>query len=79
MRGEAFEEVAQVGEGFDLIGFATGDEAEEDRGAAAAGFAGDEQPILSAQGHDFRRPLGEIVVDRKNRRPPCNAPERPIG
>jgi len=49
------EEVAEVGEGFDVVGLAGGDQTEEDRGATAAGFAGDEEPVLAADGRDLDR------------------------
>ena len=44
--GQAGEDVAEVGEGLDLVRFAGGDQAEEDRGAVAPRFAGHEEPVL---------------------------------
>ena len=52
---EGAEQVGQVGLRLDLVGFATGQQAEEDRGAAAAGLAADEEPILAADGANLDR------------------------
>jgi hypothetical protein len=47
MGGEAGEDVAEVGEGVDLMPVPTRDEAEEHRGGVPAGVAAAEEPVLA--------------------------------
>ena len=63
--GKFGEEIAEVGEGFDLVGFATGGQGEQHGGGAVAVIAAKKSPVLAADGASAKRPLGEVVVDRQ--------------
>lgn len=54
---EPLEEVAQIGPGFDVVGFATGDQGHWRCGAMARADTADEQPRLAAQGDWLDRTL----------------------
>jgi len=47
MRGETFEDIPEVSERVDLVKFAGGDQAENNRRPFAAGIAAGEKPVLA--------------------------------
>ena len=48
--GQALEEIAEVGEGVEVVEASRGDQAVEDGGAATALVAAGEEPVLAADG-----------------------------
>lgn len=56
MGGDAGEHIARVGEGFNVMALARGNQAEEDRGGPAAVVVSREKPVLASDG-----PRGEVA------------------
>ncbi len=59
------QNVAQVGERFDLVPGAGSDQAVVNRGRTPASFAAAKEPIAAADGQTAQSPLGCQVVDRQ--------------
>ena len=63
---DTVEDVAEVGDGIDLVAFATDSQAGEDCGGLASLVASGEQPVLAADNEVLDCLFGGIVVDRQS-------------
>ena len=64
--GHAGDHVAKIGEGVDVVAFGASDQAEEDRGGAAAGVASGEKPVMTANRDRANVTFTGAVVDRQH-------------
>ena len=61
--GPVSEQVAEVGEGVEVVAGGAGDQGQDRGGGVSALFAADEQPVFTADRQATQRAFGGVVVD----------------
>jgi len=65
MGAEALEDVAEVGEGIEVVALGALDQADQNGGGVATVVAAEEGPVVAAHGEPAQTSFGLIVVDAK--------------